>query len=63
MEVKECVAILRSFLRHRTHMHGKEVALISDDGFEEDSGYFSEESDILYQAVKFALDCVENHFS
>lgn len=59
MEAKECAEILRSFLRHREKMYGKEIVFASDDGAELDRGYFKKENDILYDAVQFALDCVE----
>lgn len=60
MTAEECVEILRSTIRHRERMH-KEVIFVDENG--ETPGHINPEADILYQALKFALTCVEGKIS
>ena len=59
MTAEECAEILRSTIRHREHMHQKEVTLIGPNDEEVATGKINPEADVLYQALKFALSCVE----
>lgn len=59
MTLEECAEILRSTIRHREHMHQKEVMLIGSNDEEIATGKINPEADILYQAMKVALPCVE----
>ena len=59
MTAEECADILRSFIRHRERMHQKEVTLIGPNDEEVGTGKTNPEADCLYQALKFALPCVE----
>lgn len=61
MNPEKCAEILRSFIKHREKMHKSEMILIDDDGSETGRGYVNPETDCLYQAVKYALSCVETH--
>ena len=59
MDARECADILRSFIRHRERMHQEEVTFIGPNDEEMATGKIDPEADILYQATKFALSCVE----
>ena len=59
MTAKECADILRSFIRHRERMHQEEVTFVGQNDEEISTGKIDPEADILYQATKFALSCVE----
>ena len=59
MTVDECAEILRSFVRHRERMQQREVTLIGSNDEEIATGKINPEADILYQAMKFALSCVQ----
>lgn len=59
MDAKECADILRATISHRERMHQKEVTLIGPNGEEMGAGKINPEADCLYQAMKFALPCVE----
>ena len=59
MTAEECANILRSTILHRERMHQKEVTLIGPNDEEIATGKITPEADILYQALKFALPCVE----
>ena len=61
MTAEECAEILRSTILHREHMHQKEVTLIGSNDEEIATGKINPEADILYQALKFALSCVEEN--
>lgn len=58
MNARECADILRSAIRHRERMHEAETVFIDENGVET-VGKFNPDADILYQAMKFALHCVE----
>lgn len=60
MTAQKCADILRSFIRHQERMH-KEVIFVDENG--ETPGRINPEADILYQATKFALTCVEEKIS
>lgn len=59
MDAKECADILQATIRHRERMHKEEMTLIGKNGEEEACGKINPDADILYQALKFALTCVE----
>lgn len=59
MTATECADILRATIRNRERLHEKEIDLIGAAGTVEAHGHISPESDILYQAMRFALSCVE----
>lgn len=59
MTSAQCADILHSFIRHRENMHKKETICIDSNGLEVSRGYINPEKDVLYQAMKFALQCVE----
>lgn len=61
MNPEKCAEILRSFIKHREKMHKSELLLLDDYGSETGSGHINPETDCLYQAVKYALSCVETH--
>lgn len=58
MDAKECAHTLRSFIRHRERMHERETIFIDEDGTET-VGKLGADDDAIYQALKFALPCVE----
>lgn len=59
MTATECADILRSFIWHREKMHQTDMIFKDENGMEIDRGKLNPETDILYQAAKFALTCVE----
>lgn len=59
MDAKECAGILQATIQHRERMHKEEMILLGKNGEEEARGKINPEADILYQALKFALTCVE----
>ena len=58
MELKECAEILRSMIRHRELEHQEVIHFRGDDG-EERCGKINPNEDVVYQAMKTALKCVE----
>jgi hypothetical protein len=59
MTYKECAYILRATIRDRERMHKLETIFVGPNGEEVGKGYINPEADILYQAMKLALYCVE----
>lgn len=63
MTAEECADILRASIRHRERMHKEEIIFVGPDESEYQYGKINSDSDDLYHAMKFALDCVEEECS
>lgn len=59
MDAKECADVLQATIRHRERMHKEEMILLGENGEEKARGKINPDADMLYQALKFALACVE----
>lgn len=59
MNGKECADILRETIRHRERTHEKEMAFFDENGRLIGRGKVEPAADELYQALKYALRCVE----
>lgn len=60
MDREECAGILRGAIKQREETHEREVTFCDATGKEIGKGKIEPMADRLYQALKFALKCVEN---
>lgn len=56
---EECAAILRGAIKHREGTHKREITFCDANGNEFGKGTVEPMEDKLFQALKFALTCVE----
>lgn len=56
----ECIDILRAAIWHSEQLHEKEITFTDEDGKVIGRGRVEAMQDDMYQALKYALSCVEN---